>query len=470
MDADERQFASLFPKLQRFGKQAADSLLQELRKPPEQVDDRDKLARRQAQAGVALLRLEAAFQLNFADMVWPLLRQSSDPSRRTYLIHALGPLGAPKDAVTQRLAAESDVSVRRALILSLGQFSGDQLPAEERQRLRTKLLDWYRNDPDPGVHGAIDWLLRHAEVGPAARKLVWGRADALADVDQELAGQAAGECHWYVTHCQEHTLTVVRAPGPFFMGSPPDELDRFENEVRHLRCIGRSFAIGTKEVTKRQFQEFLEAYRELNRPLLAGPEKAGPHEDGPVQRVTWFEAVQYCRWLSEQEGFPETEMCYPPVQEMAAQIKDGKGIELPANCLTRTGYRLPTEAEWEYACRADAETSRAYGASKDLLRHYGWYRDNSEGKTWPVGQLKPNDLGLFDVYGNVWEWCNDPWRDYPGAQPTPNKMGTRLWRGGSFDSRAENLRTADRNSGEPGDPSGNNTIGFRIARTYKPPG
>ena len=130
--------------------------------------------------------------------------------------------------------------------------------------------------------------------------------------------------------------------------------------------------------------------------------------------MTWFAAAQYCRWLSEQEGIPEDQRCYPPIDE----IKDGMG--LPDGFLSRTGYRLPTEAEWEYACRAGAVTSRPYGGGDDLLDHYAWYDRNARGRAGRVGSLKPNDLGMFDMLGNAWEWCHDA-RRAVSAEPAEDQ-------------------------------------------------
>src|SRR5262249_29903615 len=157
----------------------------------------------------------------------------------------------------------------------------------------------------------------------------------------------------------------------------------------------------------------------------------------PIVFVTWFEAAQYCRWLSQVERIPDDEICYPPID----QIKEGR--QLPSSFLTRTGYRLPTEQEWEYACRAGAVTSRAFGGSDEMLGNYAWYMHNSAGHPWPVGQLKPNDFGLFDMYGNAGEWCHDRALRFvhrlsetlfesgkdPGAG-ADNQL--RVWRGGAF--------------------------------------
>ena len=195
-----------------------------------------------------------------------------------------------------------------------------------------------------------------------------------------------------------------------------------------------------------------------------GPD-AGPH-DGPVLGVTWFAAAQYCRWLSEQEGIPEEQMCYPPI----ADIKDG--MKLPADYLARTGYRLPTEAEWEYACRAGAVTSRPHGDGDDLLDYYARYAGNARGRAGRVGSLKPNDFGLFDMLGNAWEWCHDARTPYPsgpfddGEQPGPVLASQeRVLRGGGFLSAPSELRSAQRMGFHP--QMSFSQAGFRVARTLR---
>lgn len=357
-------------------RQTSTRLKQELQKevPAEnQLAIRDTLAKQQAEAAVALLRLGRA------SSVWPLLRHSPNPSRRTYLIHAFGPMRADPVVIIRRLEVEKNVTARRALILSLGEFTGQQLTATQSQPLAAKLLRWYRDNPDPGIHAAIDWLLRHGRQGTFARKLDWRGADELAEIDRNLAGRPAGRDNWYVTK-EGHTMVVIRGPMQFLMGSPEYEPGRTPDETQHRVRIPRSFAVASKEVTVDQFRRFLEANPEIKRQhtytddstrMARILERLSPEGDGPQIALTWYEAAQYCNWLSKQEGIPESEWCYPTDLN---QVKDG--MELPKDYLRRTGYRLLTEAEWEFASRAGTTTSRFYGHTEELLGEYAWFSRN----------------------------------------------------------------------------------------------
>jgi formylglycine-generating enzyme required for sulfatase activity len=444
----------------------------------------------QVDEAIALLRRGRA------DAVLPLLRHTPDPTLRTQLIHELGRRGADPSVILRRLDVERDVSARRALILSLGHFAGEQLPPRTRQPLVAKLLEWYRHDPDPGVHAAIDWLLRYGRQGEKPRALDWQQADTLAAIDRALAGRAAGHRNWYVTR-EAQTMTIVRGPVEFHMGSPVDEKGRMPasdspEETVHLVRIPRSFAISTKEVTIGQFRRFLDANPEVKRRHVypGNPGRMAqvladfsPDEDGPQIAVTWYEAAAYCNWLSKQEGLPESEWVYP------SDVLDIKsGMELPNNYLHRTGYRLPTEAEWEYAARAGSTTARFYGASEGYLKEYAWYAANPPTKkddpvdpndpqrTWPVGQLKPNDLGLFDVYGNVWEWTQNRMhrsageiRDDAEDQVLVVTDSTaRPRRGGGFPYGAAAMRSAGRGTINAFPTTRRDNVGFRIARTLRP--
>jgi formylglycine-generating enzyme required for sulfatase activity len=431
--------------------------------------DADALASRQANAALALLRLGEA------ESVWPLLRHTPDPSRRSYIQARLAPFGADPELLIQRLLLEQDVSARRVLITALGEFNDTQLPVTARRKLVPQLLDWHRNDPDPGIHGAVDWLLRHSMEGPAKRPADWGQRDALEQMDRELQSTAPqGGRRWYV-NSQGHTLAVVPGPVEFRMGSPTSEADRYEDELRHRNRIERTFAIATKEVTMAQFEVFMKA-----NPGIAGRyrNRYTPEADGPVLAVSWYTAAQYCRWLSEQEKFHPSQMVYPSIDEIEKAKESRTPLRLSADHLTQTGYRLPTEAEWEYACRAGAETSRPFGHTAELLPRYAWFLHNSIGdRTRPVGQKRPNDLGLFDMLGNASEWCQDPaWSYQPDLPGNPvddreDRAGLTdgvkyMFRGGSFIIHPPEVRCAFRGYLAPS--IGLASVGMRVARTIRP--
>ena len=174
-----------------------------------------------------------------------------------------------------------------------------------------------------------------------------------------------------------------------------------------------------------------------------------------MNNVSWFDAAAYCRWLSEQEGIPESQMCYPPLP----QIKPG--MRLADDCLKRTGYRLPTEIEWEYACRGGISASRPFGEGEQLLSQYAWYLNNSDDHAWAVGMLKPNNYGLFDMLGNVMERCHDGTPTDANSsigEGTPTHV-----RGGEFGAAPHNLRSARRHLNQASDEWA--SVGFRVART-----
>jgi formylglycine-generating enzyme required for sulfatase activity len=377
-----------------------------------------------------------ALHLGLEEEAWPLFQHQPDPTVRSYLVQRAGRLGVDPRLLVRRLEEEKDVSARRALIVALGEYRDKDLPAALRQALVETLLRWYRDDPDPGVHGAIDWLLRHGKEGPSDRKLDWGQAKALEKIDQELRRRdPEGKRGWYVNG-QQQTLTRIKGPVEFRMGSPHTEPVRHANERPHRQRIERRFAIAAKPVTVAQFQRFVKERPEVSRNYL---QRYSPAADGPILCITFAEAMAYCNWLSASEGIPRAQWCYP--DKSAADAKPSP------EGLARTGYRLPTEAEWEFACRAGSTVSRYFGSYLELLPRYAFFMGNSREQAWPVGQKRPNDLGLFDMHGNVWQWCQDPC----------------VLRGASFVYLPPDVRAAYRDGPRP--TGRNNSIGFRVART-----
>jgi formylglycine-generating enzyme required for sulfatase activity len=204
---------------------------------------------------------------------------------------------------------------------------------------------------------------------------------------------------------QGQTLAIIPAPGEIVIGSPPNEPGREggpegDVEMQHHVRIDHSFAIMTHTVTVAEFLNFRENfyYRET---FSAEP-------DCPINNLNWYEAAAYCNWLNDREGIPREEWCYLPND----QGEYGQGMRIVPDWLHRGGYRLPTEAEWEYTCRAGSITSRYYGQNADLDHHYAWTVKLALGRgTTSVGRFKPNDLGMFDMMGNIMEWVHDTYRD-----------------------------------------------------------
>jgi formylglycine-generating enzyme required for sulfatase activity len=426
--------------------------------------DKERLAKRQAEAAVALLRLGRA------DKVWPLLQHRPDPRLRSYLIHRLRLLGADPQVLVRQLEAPAEVSQRRALLLTLGEFTLEQVAPAGGNELLAKIVAIHSSDPDAGLHGAAEWLLRqwHQEQRLQEIKQDWvsnpnQRAGRQEAIQRELTkpGAPAGP-RWYING-QGQTMVVLAGPVEFVMGSPASEAGRNPAETWHRQRIGRPFALSATSVTIGEFMRSTVKERDYL-------QRDAPTTDCPMHAPTWYTAAEYCNWLSKVEGLLESEWCYLPNDDS----KYAEGMTVAADYLQRQGYRLPTEAEWEYACRAGAVTSRYYGQTDELLEHYAWYQRNSDGRSYPVASKKPNDWGLFDMHGNVWTWCQNPFRDY-----VTNKGGkynedneymsiiidtkSRSLRGGAFGYQPVSVRSAKRYGNVP--PYRITHVGFRPART-----
>jgi len=222
-------------------------------------------------------------------------------------------------------------------------------------------------------------------------------------------------------------MVLVPIPaGEFMMGSPASEPDRGDDETQHEVKITKPFYLGAHEVTQAQYQQ-----------VMGNNPSRSKGATKPVELVNWYAAVEFCQKLSAQEG-----------------------VE----------YRLPTEAEWEYARRAGTTTAFSFGADESQLGKYAWYRANSGDTTHPVGEKLPNGWGLYDMHGNVFEWCQDWYGAYESlrvvSDPTGSASGEgRVLRGGAFNYPPRLVRAAVRSDVYlPGFRIRN--VGFRLARTY----
>jgi formylglycine-generating enzyme required for sulfatase activity len=230
---------------------------------------------------------------------------------------------------------------------------------------------------------------------------------------------------------------VVIPPGVFTMGSPAeirngDEIVQQEepghgaNEIQHTVTLSRAFSIGITEVTQRQYKQ-----------LVARHKGGFSGADHPMENISWNNAIAFCEKLSTLPG-----------ERAAGRV-----------------YRLPTEAEWEYACRAGTTTAYSFGDDAAQLAGNGWYDMNADWTTHPVGEKRSNPWGLFDMHGNVWEWCSNWYNEYPhGATTDPQGAAQgifRVYRGGSWTLDATKCRSANRHVGTPSYRS--SYTGFRLA-------
>jgi formylglycine-generating enzyme required for sulfatase activity len=219
-------------------------------------------------------------------------------------------------------------------------------------------------------------------------------------------------------------LLLIR-PGEFLMGSPDSDKDAHGHErPRHQVRITKAFYLGKYPVTQGQYQRLMGKNPSWFSKSGKGKGKTGKEDtsQAPVENVSWNDAVEFCKRLSEKE---------------------------------KREYRLPTEAQWEYACRAGSQTRWCFGDEKAGLGEYGWFEGNSGRRTHPVGQKKPNAWGLYDMHGNVWEWCRDWWgKDYYPKSPADDPPGPqagarRVLRGGCWYIHAAHCRSAERFSFPP---------------------
>ena len=285
------------------------------------------------------------------------------------------------------------------------------------------------------------------------RGIQGGTLDTPAGLQERHMGQRVVE--------ESVGMALVWLPGgAFMMGSRDDDPTVRDNEkpAREVRVSG--LWMGETAVTNGQYEHYVRAGGKEPRFWTS---TSYNQAEQPVVGVSWYEAVRYCNYLSDRAGL---ERCY-----------EGEGEEVEWNRKAE-GYRLPTEAEWEYACRAGTHTRWSFGDDERELGAYAWYEENSGGGLQPVARKKANGWGLYDMHGNVWEWCWDWYKSsYKGLGrkdpmgPRRNELAAndlaagqpvRILRGGSFDYRAGALRSASRDRYGPGD--WDQFIGFRCVR------
>ncbi len=276
-----------------------------------------------------------------------------------------------------------------------------------------------------------------------------------------VAGQTTPE-RFALTEIPTPPMVQVNR-GSFQMGNVENDSEGWVDEKPvHTVTLTYDFWIGKYEVTFNEYDAYCAATGKAqvsDYSFWAGYNLG--RGTRPVIWVSWWDAIGYCNWLSEREGLAKA-------YDIDGNLLDKSG-KVTTDITKVEGYRLPTEAEWEYAARG-GQNSRGYKyAGSNDLNEVGWYYGYSGNKTHPVGEKKPNELGLYDMSGNVWEWCHDWWDSgyySKGAQtnPTgPSSGAYRVVRGGSWYSSARSCRAANRSDFTPS--SSSSFLGLRVSRT-----
>ncbi|HVC92105.1 MAG TPA: bifunctional serine/threonine-protein kinase/formylglycine-generating enzyme family protein [Pirellulales bacterium] len=437
-----------------------------------------ELARRAANESGAAVKARyeiVALHLGDPKPATDALTVRGDPIHRTTLIHAYahwhGDLGVaaellrttvgqafqPDSVVVHADAAASasqagkpvlppsdNPAFRSGLCAAVGRIAPETLERGEREATSQALTELYLRDPAGATHAAAGWALRQ-----------WKQdLPAIAPTSRPPSDH-----RWFVNG-QGMTMIEVAA-GNFTMGTAGEGGNEYENPP-HDVALTRSYYLCDREVTVEQFKRFMDdaehpaaekaqgwqEFGHFQKQFLNSKYYRRPTPDCPVQSVSWFDAVLYCNWLSTREG---RKPCYERTGEKE-KIKDSRNKEQEWDVwrcdFVADGYRLPTEAEWEFAARAGSSAAFCYGSDEDLLSQYAWFLVNgkSQMRTWPGGAKLPNAIGLFDMHGNVGEWC---W-DWNGGYPTdavndptgPAAGSARVLRGGGSLNVASGCRSA----------------------------
>jgi serine/threonine protein kinase/formylglycine-generating enzyme required for sulfatase activity len=361
--------------------------------------------------------------------VWQKLKRASDNSVSTEVIERLGPASTSVDLLIAELKApDAPPDALAVTLLALGQFTEGQIPQTRRNDLlQQQLVPIFKTHGDARVHSSARWLMTQ-----------WGFENQVQEIENELRRPLPEEGKAWHVDMGGNTFVIFDVPD-FKLHS--ENWPQWPPEGQPHR-----FGICIHEVTCGQF-------------LDSGLAWKGDHDselDLPVAKVRYFDALAYCRWLSDKYQLaPAVRGRVEVVQGLSADPRDNSWFDI-----AKDGYRLPTSKEWEYACRAGTDTIRSFGISDERLGQYAWYSSNSGNHTNPVGLKKPNEAGFFDMLGNVNEWCLDLYLNEQGKLD----LAEREFRGGSYRRNLDGVITSFRGSslaknlGED--------LGFRLARTY----
>jgi formylglycine-generating enzyme required for sulfatase activity len=380
----------------------------------------------------------ALLSLNETKPTQELLRAGADQGSRTLFIERFAAWPGDLLVIPTVIKAVDDADFRSGLCAALGKLEKKMLSNKEEAACKELLKELHGKAPDGAIHSASGWALRQ-----------WGVETPAIPPAQA----AAAPFRWYKNSLG--MIMLLLPEGEFRMGSD----NGADNEAPMRDAKVKSFYLCDREVTVEQFNHFMNdnAYIESEKrnKFTKQQEKLitrdSPRPTCPMQQTGWEYAVFFCNWLSRRENLKS---CYR---------KKGTQVEWEFD-LEADGYRLPTEAEWEYACRAGSTTEHCSDAEAKYLDSYALF-GRTEFTTEPSGSRLPNAWGLFDMHGNVSEVCHDRYQDHYQQQGKPATDVFWSTRGGSAIDSSFNLRSAFRYKIPAG--SRERSFGFRVARGLK---
>jgi serine/threonine protein kinase len=405
----------------------------------------DKQGEASAAAYANLLLVE--YGLGNSEVIWPHLKIADDPRFRSYLVHQLALTGFDEKPLIDRLSDASDPSIQYAVLLAISQFTREQIGEHSLAKIQAWLPGAYQSHPDCGVHSMCRLLMKQ-----------WGLDEKLQAIDQELRNEGLVDGrNWYVNPLGMQML-IVRGPINTVIHDYVSTLkstERYGHTKTQAKpfLIPRSFAIGTDVVTVGQYLQFQnEVQRDQDFQVSL---EQSANATSPVNQVSWIEATKYCQWLSLRTGISESQAAtYTEIDRFAVEADYRK-----------SGYRLPTRAEWEYSCRAATVTDCSYGTTETPGREL--YVDDTSDTSDTNRLPLPNAYGLFACYGSVSNWTSQSFSfNTLTSTSDPDAERVSLRSGVYVFGYGENARKSTSSGGRLIMPREAKTnIGFRVAHT-----
>ncbi len=370
-------------------------------------------------------------RLGQVSMINKTLGRSGDATVRSTFILEAHDHGLTPEELHAAFKKMTDPIGRQAVLLALEPYTAREFLNQTDREFTQTLKQLVRESQFATERSAAELLLRRRgleqEIGVVKTELACPMAQA---------SDALNERDWWI-NSERHVMCVMRGPQRFDFGSAKSEPGQSDKESLRQVVLSHDFAVSAHEVSVPQYLRF--------RPDAQFAYATDLEEELAANKVSLLDAIKYCRWLSEQEGVPEEQMCFPAIDQITEE-----DVFLDEEHRMRSGYRLLTEEEWECVCRAGTTTPWFIGSESLHLNHFAWGFSNSNDRPHGVGRKMPNPWGFFDVVGNMTEWC------------AAMKNESFVHRGGDFNKSAANFRSASRTTQSK---TGYSFNGFRVGCT-----